>query len=397
MSGAMPGSLAGIRIVELSTFITAPLTGMLLADLGAEVVKVENPDGGDPFRSYGGGNYSAQYCSYNRNKRSIAISLRTDLGRTALDRLVQRSDVLLDNFRHGVLDRLGYPAARLRKLNPSLIHCSITGFGTEGPYAARPCFDSIAQGISGMYSQFLDPDEPRLTGTTIADNVTGQYAAYGILSALYERARTGVARRVEVNMIEATMAFMPEPFGYLTQNGEHSDAYLRIRNSLAFAFRCRDGKLVVTHMSSRQKFFEEFVVLIDRPELAGDERFRTLEGRVANYEALRAMASASFARHDRAEWLRRFETADIPISSINDIEDVFEDPQVRALDSFYRVRHPERGEITQIRRPVRFDGRRDDQPGVAPPLLGEHTDAILRELGLDPGAASSSTAVKGQA
>ena len=390
----MPGSLAGIRVVELSTFITAPLAGMLLADLGAEVVKVENPEGGDPFRSYGKGDlYSAQYCSYGRNKRSIAISLRTDLGRTAMDRLVQRSDVLLDNFRHGVLDRLGYTEARLRELNPSLIHCSITGFGSEGPYAARPCFDSIAQGISGMYSQFLDAEDPRLTGTTVADNVTGQYAAYGILSALFERARTGVARRVEVNMIEATMAFMPEPFGYLTQNGERSDAYLRIRNSLAFAFRCRDGKLVVTHMSSRQKFFEEFAALIGHAELVADERFRTLEGRVANYEALREIARTSFGKHDRAEWLRRFESADIPISSINDIEEAMQDPQVRALDSFYRVRHPLHGDLTQVRRPVRFDGRRDDQAAVAPPTLGEHTDEVLRELGLDP----QSPATKGQA
>ena len=392
----MPGPLAGIRVVELSTFITAPLAGMLLADLGADVVKVENPEGGDPFRSYGRGNlYSAQYCSYNRNKRSIALALRTDAGRTALDRLVARSDVLIDNFRHGVLDRLGYGEARLRELNPSLVHCSITGFGTEGPYSPRPCFDSIAMGLSGMYSQFLDPEDPRLTGPTIADNVTGHTAVYGILGALFERARTGVARRVEVNMIEATMAFMPEPFGYLTQNGDHSDAYLRIRNSLAFALRCRDGKLVVTHMSSRQKFFEEFAALIGHPELVADERFRTLEGRVANYEALRTIARASFERHDRAEWLRRFESADIPISAISEIEDVMADPQVRALDSFYRVRHPVHGELTQLRRPVRLDGRRDDQAAVAPPALGEHTDEILRELGLGPAAQPPAT--KGQA
>jgi formyl-CoA transferase len=380
----MTGPLAGIRVVELSTFITAPLTGVMLADMGAEVIKVENPDGGDPFRSYGGGNYGAQYCSYNRNKRSIAISLRTDLGRSALDGLVKRSDVLLDNFRAGVLDRLGYGAARLRELNASLIHCSITGFGTEGPYSTRPCFDSIAQGLSGMYSQSLDPANPRLTGTTIADNVTGQYAAYGILAALYERSRTGTARRVEVNMIEATMAFMPEPFGYLTQNGEHSDAFLRIRNSLAFAFRCRDGKLVVTHMSSRQKFYEQFVETIGRADLVDDPRFTTLEGRVANYEALWNIAREAFSAKDRAEWLRLFEGADIPFSSINDIEDVMVDPQVQALDSFYTLRHPVKGELTAIRRPVRLDGRRDDQAAIAPPMLGEHTEEILRELGLAP-------------
>ncbi len=387
----MTGPLAGIRVVELSTFITAPLTGMMLADMGAAVIKVENPDGGDPFRSYGGGSYGAQYCSYNRNKRSIAISLRTELGRAAIEKLVQRSDVLLDNFRAGVLDRLGLTAGRLRELNPRLVHCSITGFSTEGPYSARPCFDSIAQGLSGMYSQFLDPENPRLTGTTISDNVTGQYAAYGILSALFERERTGVARRVEVNMIEATMAFMPEPFGYLTQNGEHADAFLRVRNSLAFAFRCRDGRLVVTHMSSRQKFYEQFVETIGRADLVDDARFRTLEGRIARYEALWNIARDAFATKDRAEWLRLFEGVDIPFSSINDIEDVMADPQVRAMDSFYKLRHAQKGELTSIRRPVRLDGRRDDQAAVAPPTLGEHTDEILRELGL-----ASESATKGQ-
>lgn len=387
----MTGPLAGIRVVELSTFITAPLTGMMLADMGAAVIKVENPDGGDPFRSYGGGSYGAQYCSYNRNKRSIAISLRTDLGRAAIEKLVQQSDVLLDNFRAGVLDRLGLTAGRLRELNPRLVHCSITGFGTEGPYSARPCFDSIAQGLSGMYSQFVDPENPRLTGTTISDNVTGQYAAYGILSALFERERTGVARRVEVNMIEATMAFMPEPFGYLTQNGEHADAFLRVRNSLAFAFRCRDGRLVVTHMSSRQEFYEQFVETIGRADLVDDARFRTLEGRIARYEALWSIARDAFATKDRAEWLRLFEGVDIPFSSINDIEDVMADPQVRAMDSFYKLRHAQKGELTSIRRPVRLDGRRDDQAAVAPPTLGEHTDEILRELGL-----ASESATKGQ-
>ncbi len=387
----MTGPLAGIRVVELSTFITAPLTGMMLADMGAAVIKVENPDGGDPFRSYGGGSYGAQYCSYNRNKRSIAISLRTELGRAAIEKLVQQSDVLLDNFRAGVLDRLGLTAGRLRELNPRLVHCSITGFGTEGPYSARPCFDSIAQGLSGMYSQFLDPENPRLTGTTISDNVTGQYAAYGILSALFERERTGVARRVEVNMIEATMAFMPEPFGYLTQNGEHADAFLRVRNSLAFAFCCRDGRLVVTHMSSRQKFYEQFVETIGRADLVDDARFRTLEGRIARYEALWNIARDAFATKDRAEWLRLFEGVDIPFSSINDIEDVMADPQVRAMDSFYKLRHAQKGELTSIRRPVRLDGRRDDQAAVAPPTLGEHTDEILRELGL-----ASESATKGQ-
>lgn len=378
----MPGPLYGIQVVELSTMITGPLTGMLLADMGADVVKIENPDGGDPFRSYGGGQYSAQYCSYNRNKRSVALSLRTELGCRALEALVRRSDVLVENFRPGVLDRWGFSHARLQELNPKMIHCSITGFGADGPYAANPCYDSVAQALSGMSSQFLDPDRPRLSGTTIADNVTGQYAAYGILSALFERERTGAARRVEVNMLEAAMAFMPEPFGYLTQNGEEADAYLRIRNSQAYAFRCSDGNLVITHLSSQQKFWEQFLEAIDLSHLTKDPRFEALEGRVANYDVLLGICAEVFCRRTRDEWLQRFASFDVPFASGNRISDVFNDAQVRHLDSFYTLTHPVKGNLTSIRRPVRLDGRRADQADVAPPMLGEHTEDVLRELGL---------------
>ncbi|BBK44426.1 CoA transferase [Allostella vacuolata] len=378
----MPGPLDGIAVVELTTMITGPLTGMMLADMGAQVVKIENPEGGDPFRSYGGGAYSAQFCAYNRNKRSLAISLRSDLGRQALERLVQRSDVLLENFRPGVLDRLGFPDARLVELNPRLVRCSITGFGADGPYSDRPCYDAIAQALSGMSSQFLDPAAPRLSGTTISDNVTGQYACYGILSALLERERKGVARRVEVNMLEATVAFMPEPFGYWTQNGEVADAYLRIRNSQAYAFRCADGRMVAIHLSSQPKFWAGLLGAIERPDLGADARFATLEGRIANYEALLAEAGTDFARQPASHWFQRLAEFDVPFASVNTVTEVFSDPQVGHLDSFYGLTHPVKGDLVSVRRPVRLDGSRADQRADAPPMLGEHTEEILRELGL---------------
>lgn len=378
----MSGLLHGIRVVELATMITGPYAGMLLADMGASVVKVENPDGGDPFRQYGGGDYSAQYCSYNRNKRSAALSLRTDEGRQALELLIARSDVLLDNFRPGVLERLGFPEVRLRALNPTLIHCSITGFGSSGPYVDRPCYDAIAQAVAGMSSQFLDPRNPRLSGITIPDNVTGQYAAFGIVAALFDRQRSGVGRRLEVNMLEAAIAFMPEPFAYLTQNREKADAYLRIRNSQAYAFRCADGRLVVTHMSSRQKFWEEFAQVVGRADLVTDIRFDTLDKRVAHYESLHEELAMTFARHDQADWLQRFVGRDVPFAAINEIDGVLQDPQVAHLATFFDTVHPVKGRLTSPRRPILIDGQRQDQPNHAPPTLGEHTDEVMRELGL---------------
>ena len=379
----MHGPLHGIRVVELSTMITAPFAGMLLADMGADVIKVENPDGGDPFRQYGGGDYSAQFCSYNRNKRSVALSLKSDLGRTALERLIVRADVLLDNFRPRVLDRLGFGEDRLKALNPALIHCSISGFGSSGPYVDRPCYDAIAQAVSGMASQFLDPERPRLAGITIPDNVTGQYAAFGIVSALFERQRSGVPRRLEVSMLEAAIAFMPEPFAYLTHNGEKADAYLRIRNSQAYAFRCNDGGLVVTHLSSRQKFWEEFAHVVGRPDWMQDDRFDSLDKRVANYERLHAEAAVEFTRYDQRHWLARFEGRDVPFASVNQIDQVFEDAQVRHLDSFMATVHPAKGTLLSPRRPIWVDGQRHDQPRRPPPILGEHTAEVLRELGVD--------------
>ena len=193
--------LDGVRVIELTTMITGPLAGMLLADLGASVIKIENRDGGDPFRSFGGGRYSGHFISYNRNKRSLTLDLRSPQGKEIFLSLVRQADVLIDNFRHGVLDRLGLSDAVLRNANPRLIHASITGFGASGPYRDRPSYDAVAQSLSGVLSQFIDPESPELAGPTLSDNVTGFYAAYGILGALYERERAGQGRRIETSLL----------------------------------------------------------------------------------------------------------------------------------------------------------------------------------------------------
>lgn len=377
----MATPLAGVTVVELTTMITGPLAGMLLADLGAEVFKIENPEGGDLFRSFRGGLYSPHFCAYNRNKRSVTLDLRSAQGKFALEKLLQRADVFLENFRPGVVDRLGFSEERLAELNPRLIRCHISGFGPDGPYAERPAYDAVAQALSGMSSLFLEPEAPKVSGPTIGDNVTGHYACQGILAALLERERTGRARRVDVNMLESTLAFMPDPFAYYTQMDLVSDPYLRARTSQSYAFRCRDGKLIAVHLSSQDKFWQEFIDALERPDMLGNPLFASRALRIDNYRSIHEQAAATIERHPRAYWIERFSGRDIPFAPVYDVTEVFNDPQVRHLGSFFTLEHPKMGTLTSIRRPVWLDGSRADQPCEPPPVLGEHTEAVLREIG----------------
>ena len=382
----MAGPLAGVTVVELTTMITGPLAGMMLADLGAEVFKIESPEGGDLFRSFRGGLYSPHFCAYNRNKRSVALDLRSAQGKLALEKLLQRADVCLENFRPGVLERLGFADARLAELNPRLIRCHITGFGADGPYAERPAYDAVAQALSGMSSLFLQPEDPKVTGPTIGDNVTGHYACQGILAALVERERTGTARRIDVNMLEATLAFMPDPYAYYTQMDLVSDPFLRAHTSQSYAFRCSDDKLVAVHLSSQDKFWQQFVDTLGRPDMLANPQFATRALRIEHYRSIHAQAAVTFVEHPRAHWVARFAGRDVPFAPVYDVTEVFDDPQVRHLGSFFRLEHPTMGALTSIRRPVWLDGSRSDQPSEAPPVLGEHTAAVLSEIGLTPEA-----------
>jgi formyl-CoA transferase len=380
----MTAVLQGVRVVELGTMITAPLAGMMLADIGAEVIKVEHPDGGDPFRSFRGGLYSPHFVAYNRGKRSIRLDLRTAGGQEVLRKLLSRADILIENYRAGVMERLGLDHDALTTANPKLIHCSITGFGADGPYSSRPAYDSVGLALSGIASLLLDPDEPQASGPTIPDNATGMFACYGILGALYERERTGQGRRVEINMLEAAIAFIPDPFANHTQMGIHNDPLTRVASSHSFAFRCADGKLLAVHLSSQPKFWEGFLAALERLELAQDTRFATREMRIKNYVELTRVLARAVAKWPRADLMARLEVNDVPFAPVHSIPDVIDDPQVKHLETFRALRHPTEGTITAIRRPVRIDGRRDGSDLPAP-TLGEHTEAVLTELGYDAG------------
>jgi crotonobetainyl-CoA:carnitine CoA-transferase CaiB-like acyl-CoA transferase len=228
------------------------------------------------------------------------------------------------------------------------------------------------------------PTTPRLTGPTIADNVTAHYACQGILAALVARERGGEARRVEVNMLEAALAFIPDPYAYFTQINLVSDPYLRAHTSQSYAFVCSDAKTLSVHLSSQVKFWERFVEVLARPELLADERFATRLLRITNYEVLRGIAAKIFSRQPRDHWMERLTALDIPAAPVYDVTEVFDDPQVKHMGSFMVLEHPEMGKVTSIRRPVYLDGSRSDQPEVAPPMLGEHTDEVLREIARKP-------------
>ncbi len=368
--------LDGIRVVELGTTITAPLAAMLLADLGADVVKIERPDG-DPFRSFRGGAYSPHFIAYNRNKRSVVLDLANAADQDALRALLATSDVFIDNVRPNVLPRIGLDPGELRARFPRLIHCSITGFGATGPYRDRPAFDAVAQALSGISSLYLDPEEPDLTGPTISDNVTGMYASYGVLGALIERERTGRGRRLEVNMLEASMAFVADAFANVTRLGMTLGPYTRVAASQSFAFRCSDGKLVAVHLSSLDKFWRGLLDAVELPTLGDDARFATRMDRLTNYLTLRALIAERMVTKPRSEWLVRLERADVPYASVNDISEVLDDPQVAALESMFVVEHPAEGPVTAIHSPIHVDGRRIT-PRRPAPTLGEHTADVMR-------------------
>ena len=380
----MTDVLKGVRVVELSTVITAPLTGLMLADLGAEVIKVEHPQGGDPFRNFRGGQYSPNFVAYNRGKRSIQLDLRSEAGRSVLLKLVARADILLENYRPGIMDRLGLGDDVLKGVNARLIHCSITGFGSSGPYSARPAYDNVAVALSGILSLQLDPAHPQSSGPTIADNATGMFACYGILGALYERERSGRGHRIDVNMLEAGIAFIPDPFANYTRAGIASDRLTRVAASQSFAFRCGDGKLLAVHLSSQPKFFEAMAAALERPDLVKDERFATRDLRIRNYGELSRVLAEIVETKPRGHWMNVLERNDVPFAPVQSLQDVLDDPQVRHLNTFYRQIHPTEGEITAIHRPVLIDRGRDER-ALPAPTLGEHTDAVLAELGYDEG------------
>ena len=371
--------LEGITVLEQGTFITGPAAGMLLADLGANVIKIEQPETGDPFRAFKGGLYSPHFQTYNRNKRSITLNTKQADDARIFDSLVQEADVYIQNFRPGAAERLGAGEHRLRELNPRLIYCAISGFGQTGPAAGRPAYDTVAQAASGFLNLLINPENPRVVGPAIADALTGFYAAYGILGALVERSRTGVGRSVEVSMLEAMCHFNLDAFTHYFAEGDVMGPYSRPSVSQSYTLKCSDGKWVALHMSSPEKFWRGLAEAIERPEIFQDERFATREARIGNQDQLIKVLGAVFASRPRDEWCLRLEQHDVPHAPVYDTSEALQDPQAKHLQLEIHGEHPTVGTWRTVRSPVSFDGVKPTDV-VPPPLLGEHNDEIRAAL-----------------
>ena len=371
--------LRGFTVLDLGTFITAPYAAMLLAELGADVIKVERPEGGDPFRWFAGGLSSPHFQAHNRHKRSVALDYTTPDGLKLLHLLIEQADALVINVRPGVEQRLGIDEATLRRLNPKLVFCFITGFGADGPYANRPAYDNVGQALAGWLSRFHDTDDARVAGPAISDAATGIFACLGIVSALLERTKTGVGRKVEVSMLEATLALAVEPLAHYFVTGDEQPFYLRGAMSQAYILTCKDGKRIALQMSSPDKFWKGLAAVIESPDLL--QRYPDRKRRVDSYEVIGRELSAIFATRPREEWLERLAQHDVPFAPERRLNELDEDPQVRHLDLFYELDHPAAGPVRSVHRAIRCDGSReiDFRP---PPTLGEHTREVLAGLGL---------------
>lgn len=365
--------LRGIRVVEQGTFITGPCAGMMLADLGADVIKIEAPDG-DPYRSYQGGQYSPHFQAYNRNKRSLALDLKKALDRDLFEGLVKEADVYIQNFRPGTADRLGAGAARLQKLNSGLVYCSISGFGSSGPYVDRPSYDSVAQALSGFLSVVVDAERPRFLGPALADAITGIYAAYGVLGALLERSRSGRGNLVEVSMLEAMAHFAVEPFAAFFALGDVPKSSDRPRLAQAYILRTADRQLIAIHLSSLEKFWTGLVAALGDEVLGRDPRFATRQSRINNYEALGSELDTRFSRQPLEYWNRALGANDVPFAPIHGIDRVVEDPQVKHLDLIVPMQTAA-GASRAVRPAVQFGGKHATQVRAAP-LLDQDGRAI---------------------
>jgi crotonobetainyl-CoA:carnitine CoA-transferase CaiB-like acyl-CoA transferase len=376
--------LSGIRVLDLTRILAGPFCTMMLADMGAEVIKIETPGAGDPLRQQGviRDGLSWYFAAFNRNKRSLSLNLRSDAGKAVLARLIARSDVLVENFRPGVLAAMGFDDKRLTALKPDLVSCNISGFGTTGPYRDRPSFDFIAQAMSGFMAVTGMPDGPPLrAGPPIADLVAGLYGALGVCAALVKRGRSGAGDKVGASLNNGLLSLLAFLAANHLATGEEPG---RSGNDHAIVapygmFRTMDGEVAVA--PSQEQSYQRLVDALDMPELRSDPRFLSNDLRVRNRAAINAAIEARLRAATTAEWIDRLNAAGVPCGRVMGLAEVFADPQVIEQEMVLTQPHPGHGAVKMLGFPVKFA----EAPCLLrrpAPEVGGDSDAVLRELGL---------------
>ncbi|WP_069767235.1 CaiB/BaiF CoA-transferase family protein [Streptomyces sp. LUP30] len=386
----MPSTaLAGIRVLDLSRILAAPLATQMLADLGAEVIKVERPGSGDDSRTYGppfapgpGGertDTAAFYLSCNRNKRSVTVNHASPEGQELIRALAARSDVLVENFRTGTLAKYGLDHKSLRAIDPRLVYLSVTGFGQTGPYADRPGYDGIFQAMSGMMSVSGHPEEPMKVGVSMIDILTGLYASTAVLAALRHRDRTGEGQFIDLSLLDCGLASLSHfAMNYLV-SGEvpqrrGNGGYGGIPSQ---AFPCKDRPIFL--VAGNDKQFAAFCAAADRTDLLQDERFATTPARIAHREEILPVLAAILRTRTRDEWLTVLDAHDVPAGPYNELPEVFADPQIQHRGMLIEVEDPASGQLPMLANPIRFTAT-PVEGYTPPPALGEHTDEVLTAL-----------------
>ncbi|MBW6394058.1 MAG: CoA transferase [Thermus sp.] len=377
--------LSGIKVLDLSRVLAGPLCTMILADLGAEVIKVE-PPWGDETRGWGPPfvkGESAYFLSVNRGKKSLALDLKTLEGQEVVRRLAQRADVLVENFKTGDLRRYGLDYESLRELNPRLVYLSITGFGHTGPRAQEPGYDAALQGYTGIMSVTGEPEGPPMkVGVAWIDVMTGMMGAVAVLSALYEREKSGLGQHIDLSLFDVGLFALANLGESYLLTGKPPK---RLGNAHAQivpygAFPAADGWLVLAVGNDEQ--FARLCQVLDLPDLLA--RFPTNAERVEARKEVVEAISQVLKTQPRAHWLERFREKGIPAAPVNDLAEAFQDPQAQARGAIWTLPHPLLEALPTLANPLRFLSRTPASPSLPPPLLGEHTEAVLREAGYTP-------------
>ena len=386
MSHSLP--LSGLRVLDLSRALSGPFCAMILGDLGAEVIKVEPAPGGDMVREWGpfAGDTSVYYLCGNRNKKSIAVNFRSPDGLRILKDMAGKADILVENFRPGVMDQMGMSLESLQAVNPGLIMGTITGFGSEGPKASWPGFDQVAQGFSGFMSFTGTPDSgPQRVGVAIGDLTSGMWTALAVLGAVIQRHGSGRGQKVETSLLASLMGLLSVQGQRYLSLGEVPGPAGNVHPVIApyGVFEAQDGPLTVG--AATQDQWVKLARLIGLDSLVDDPRFLTNADRVKHRTELKGLIEERLGRQDRAFWTQRMVDIGIPAGPINDLADAFAEPQVQHTGLVEQFEHPTLGSVKQVGNPIRMDGLRDGSIRMAPPLFGQHTREVLFEFGYSPG------------